>query len=463
MNHYYIRDTRRVTPRLRALLEATYPGLSRDRGHWMLIQHILFSTHIDNETGRIIVNSDMLREMYNASSHRKATIKLLEQFEVDTGLCLNISTYSFSQGWARTIDPNIDPEILKEADYCRECRLAERTVYLVSGEAVSVRKERERIQKAKKEMLEEAKVEDGHPSKPVLDYLNNQPDRSLRSRVLDNLPNTRDFVNRTYKDLTRDYNRNLLMNIEEMDGGAHIYHLAERSPRVFPSGPSALSLSRDARKQAMKGPGVYDVDLKNAQLAIAAKKLDLPKLTAFLKTGASFWTEMLDHMSLESTEDNKQLIKNAVYATLYGMLVQNLFMKRFNWNSELYNAFISHPLIVEILEARDTYFEHIREQGGDYDAFGCWIANADAEGQIDPKSVAAAVMQSYEMQILQQIVPIAKRDAQISVEAWQHDGCTLRFGNKTKEESQLNNIKKIVDDYAVGQGFQTWLEIEPLS
>lgn len=126
---------------------------------------------------------------------------------------------------------------------------------------------------------------------------------------------------------------------------------------------------------------------------------------------------------------------------------------------------MQHWLIQELLQGRGRQQESIMESGGAVDAFGRWIElnwKKNDKGKTMPNfgSVMSQVAQSYELQIMLQILPILKSNKQIYCTAWLHDGVHLYLGNKAKEERWIQQITKKVNSYCWQSGIHTRLECE---
>jgi hypothetical protein len=79
-------------------------------------------------------------------------------------------------------------------------------------------------------------------------------------------------------------------------------------------------LPRELRQIALSG--VVWIDLRAAQLAIAARLWDLPEIAGYLGTNQSVWQSFYCHLEVDA--DAKPVLKRALYACVYGMRIANL-------------------------------------------------------------------------------------------------------------------------------------------
>lgn len=248
------------------------------------------------------------------------------------------------------------------------------------------------------------------------------------------------------------------------------YKPSSRTSRVFAIGVTALALPRELRKLAFSG--CYSLDLKSAQLAIAAKLWELPVTIEFPQNGGDIWRELCSHCQIDMNE--KPIIKKTLYSCLFGMSLRNLRIRLREGTpdeegiGDSSKLFFEHPITKELLEGRKEQGALVLSNGGAVDAFGreIQIPYEKIKGSrgVSPNvaSVLAQVIQSYELNIMLQALPIIRANREIRVMAWLHDGVTLHLGNRSKRGRWIKQICNATDSFARSQGFHTWLEVERL-
>ena len=243
-----------------------------------------------------------------------------------------------------------------------------------------------------------------------------------------------------------------------MDKAVPFYKQGENTSRIYEIGGGLSNLDRELRKQFTHG--WFEADLKNAQLAIAAKLWNISSIEAFLETGKSFWEYL--YAELGTTDEHKDVLKKVLYAHLYGGNGDTPWIKGATVTVEeklaeigiTYADFRKLPLIKDLLKARGRKQTEIRNAGGEVDAFGTFITGK-------PHVVAAIVMQSYEMKLLEPIVAEAlkKKSHGFTITLWQHDGFTFEPTHSTRAGETIQKMAQMVAEVAGKYGFVTRLEV----
>src|SRR5271165_4163663 len=102
-----------VSPDFRDLVISEYPGVVRSDPYMRLMQCLLFSTFVDEDTGRLIVTYKMIAAMegINPSRHGYSAEKLLKSFNNNV-MPIEVKPHYYLRGLARTIKPNFSPPVL---------------------------------------------------------------------------------------------------------------------------------------------------------------------------------------------------------------------------------------------------------------------------------------------------------------------------------------------------------------
>lgn len=359
-------------------------------------------------------------------------------------------------------------------------------VFALSGDGVPVAKggnsRRALLGKVRTPLLAEADT-----AQPLCDeqgvllrYLNGRHSRLFTDLVKKNLP--------TAIQVVREYTEDPLDRI----GDLFTLRSIQRDPviiygpsdgrgtvRVFPIHLSMIGLKSPTRRALMAG--CYDLDLRSAHLAIAAAKWGMPSLQRFLEGGESIWPVLFeavgrDHDTLCSTERAeydrvKSALKEAVYASAYGMLKQIVTRRlRENLGREAGDGFRDHPFIQELFRARDAQLEDILRDRGAVDCFGRLHGFTDKDAvreKARARSILSCVSQSWELLLLYPAVEYAvEQDAGrrlFQVVAWQHDGFTIKTGaDRMKRMRLLRELKRRVRRQGEKYGIPAELTVEYL-
>ena len=346
-------------------------------------------------------------------------------------------------------------------------------VYMDTGKSVTVHSSREEKQRyedlasVRKALLPPF----DYPAYPLLKLLNNQSQRAIRSifnRNIDavieaafNMPVlTRREENQRSNSLTLI---NHLMDYSQM-----YYKTSEKSVRVSAVDTTIHLLPRELRKIALTG--CHSLDLKSAQLALAARYWEIGPLTDFLEkalsSNTSYWDEILTHLKLSPA--GKSAIKRATYAMLFGRMRNKLVscLKEELQRDEALTAvqageaaagFLRYPLVRAILQARTKKMQEVISQGGLEDAFGKFITVTDRE---EARSAMALQLQSYELKLISAILPILESEKRLHVCSWLHDGLSVYCADPAEAPRQLKRLEQAIVKEAALMQVYTKLEIE---
>jgi hypothetical protein len=386
---------------------------------------------------------------------------------------LNPVDYWYSSGQARVIRPEIDPELVQ--------RMLERAknptngthVWINTGTPVSVRTYRERFQNKVTPEEKWARllkvVPSYHPARPLLEYLSKKSQKRLMMLVRENWPRTEAAIEALPESTpdecsTKNWARRLAISLYE--NWQIYYTISERSPRIFPVGESLLYLPRDIRKIALTG-GV-ECDLRAAQLAVAAKVWELPITAELLRSKKSIWDELAAAAGLPVIEC-KAILKKTLYSVIFGMTQTNLRRKLEHGTDGLAgigrkatNRVFRHPVMKELIAARKQKHDESKTKKCVCDAWGNTVYMGPGTPFRTVRSLWAYAIQSFELKVLLALLPILTKNSQIYLIAWQHDGVTLQFGNRSKSERERNQIRAAVNRTCGDLDISSELEMEPL-
>jgi hypothetical protein len=500
----------RVAPEFRNEVTRRYPGLEQgdQEFNYRLMQYLLFAPYHRAADQEFLAPSDLVMRFAGKepSQNRQkwSTIGKLQEFSNNV-LPLDISGYSWEDGKCRTIRPK-----WSESDYQSIVELRARSnaqagprVYFITGKPVTARDEalERRGYQEFVDLCVKGNAPD-HPAKEFVDYLNNQPNQTLKRVFLSNkdalyakllsLPRETDAERRSF-----DHTERVLAGIESTDFTLrYIDSRKGRTTRVSALGVNVTQLPREFRKLALRG--TTSMDLVSAQLAIIAKLYDARSLRAFLeeslKAERSIWVELLGYLGLDAS--HKPVLKDAIYALCFGMEDGNLHRllacgcpdedeRRereakgeaiVGVGEELAKRFFMHPLIAELTECRTDAREAIKRDGYVVDAFGKEIALQPADkqwvesggkwrprftGGRTPRQAMAAQAQSYEVKIMLALYPVIKAK-RLTVACWLHDGIYVIFDDKSRKDASIKTLCRAVEDAADELSIPTRLEYEDI-
>jgi hypothetical protein len=290
-------------------------------------------------------------------------------------------------------------------------------------------------------------------TKRLLDYLNGLAPNAF-AKVTEKLEEAHRIVDTLSSDVERQHN--LLMAIEQVC--QPIYKPVESSVRVYSLNESFLRLKREVRNVITED--WLKADLTSAQLAIAATFWSAPKVSHFLESGNSIWTELQQWMKVQHEPESKPKLKELLYSLLFGMKTRNLARKLKEMFPNLNNPWLKfkqHTLIAELLEARKLQFERIRTAGEVKDAFGRTLrlqekGKSDSSYQDDnASSLLAQVAQSWELKLMLPILDLAENHRKsngFTVTMWLHDGVCISVHDKRRMEDWKARISNAVNTEA---------------
>ena len=240
-----------------------------------------------------------------------------------------------------------------------------------------------------------------------------------------------------------------------------------RTVRVFPLAyPSITSLRKPPRRALLDG--TITLDLRNAQLAIAARVWDVPPLLNLLEREGSAWPYLLRLVRVHHAADpdgTKGALKGAIYAVVFGMSkegIRLLLGRTLSWQAA--KAFLADPVVGALFDARTQALARIEAGGGARDCFGNWYPlRAGRDPSSEARKALASVMQAYELSLLLPVVREAARVAgqdrpQFRLVSWLHDGFSTRIRHDTG--GVVRRLQGLVQDEADRLGVPTSLAVE---
>lgn len=306
----------------------------------------------------------------------------------------------------------------------------------------------------------------------IQDYINGLSPRGF-TNLLPNMRAARSAVcNLTAKSprftkLLRDYQQTLLNEIEEQPQPFVQPSRAGRTVRLIPVNRGISLLEKSVRRRL--APLWSEWDLRAAQFAICAKLWGVESVQAFLKDrNRNIWIELADYLGLDVTR-TKQALKNAgVYPLFFGMPDSNVaagvtralaglgYVLQGERGMSYGKRFLKHPLIADMLMARDQALKEIKAAGGALNCYGDWIAYDPT--QENENSVLAQLAQAVEMQLLVPVFRLAQAsEGELTIMLYQFDGVSVTTRRSDRREYWLNEAQAAVDEQAQRLGVETTL------
>lgn len=259
------------------------------------------------------------------------------------------------------------------------------------------------------------------------------------------------------------------------------YGFSPYSARLFGTNAGVATITTIIRHVLLSDCVEYD--LAASQLAIGAAEWGCPLLFDFLASGEPFWPEIVAYVGLPYSAEAKAAVKKGVYPSEYGASgrrivasIREEYARRTGAALPVATAerFLTHPLIAELLAARDAELAAIRERGYVVDCFGRTLVKGQVEfgdgskrvvsGPNAKRSLLAQKAQARELWLLEPLIELAEAEARKGKGAewrilcWQHDGCSIHF--RRRRESHEARIMAAVQDRADRYGYPTQLEVK---
>jgi hypothetical protein len=470
---------RLVSKDFRDLVLKTYPNLCNNKVYWEMMKLLMFGL-IDPDTGLKIINYSKLafielgyKKGFSKSINRNYTALdfLLEfQKEVMDSNNFNWTHYSFETHQCRlaiveftieikeALEKEIYSTLNKEYDI-------KKLVYFVSGNKYNKNTEKQQRDKLKEEvdMINDRLATE--EQLPLLNYLNNLPILSF-SKVIneDNKYLAALEIAKIEDKIKREFQINLLASIIEDPKPLYQPSIKGNTVRIFPYNPSILMLKKQVRKALCKG--WVEFDLASSQLAIVAETWHIQSIKDYLKSGNKIWLDLVNTLNVEYNDDNKKVLKEALYSIIFGKTKKNLVLliqSHFGTNGA--KLWLTHPIINTLLAARDNKINQITKQGKLTTIFNkevLIVGKTKADKAACIRSALAQEAQAVEFYLMQPILDLALTTTDFVMTAFQHDGASIKFTDVTKQANWINRICTNVKQRADSLNIPTQLEIEYL-
>jgi hypothetical protein len=430
-----------------------------------MAEYLIFSTWQDSDDPDLLpVPYDHLKHLVGACSTSKAFCaqEWLDGFSRDVWP-LAILPYSKREGKARMVRRDL-PRFVEDLIDMEPLVLAKETVWFFNGSLVSQGKVDAEVRRymAQIRLLADG-VEADHPAYELLTLLNQTPPHKMAQLLRVNKAATlAEFdampEDSPYKRRRKQCAKHNLQAVRDMTGKM-VYQAVEKSPRLYTLGPTIHCLPRRLRKSLLSG--CVSLDARACQLAIVARRWNIPGLLKFLETGRNIWKELLTYIG--GDDSCKETLKPAIYGIVFGMTMWRLRQLLSGGDDKvpglpdvkMVRLFLKHPLIKELLQARRARMDSLRRDRFIVDAFGRRFDYRGHDKQL--RSLLAQEVQSYEVYLMLSLLPVFRAERDLTVISFLHDGVTV-WVPQDKRSRIVTRLKREFDKRAGELGFSTALE-----
>lgn len=468
-NHYY------------NLTLELYPILRTNQIYKRLFFHLSFpkGNFRDEESGYILISESILAmiEEKNLKHKRYKGITLLERFKRDVLSGFEWSSYSAAANKARVvINTGFSPayQQLLDAEKDRIWTASGRR-YFLSGKIYNHTSRIAFRELQRKDAFEMMKLTENPDALFIANYLNKLSSHGFTDIVQNNLEEAiitaknLEFIPRKkmteddrlrMRDAIRQRNLDILSEIEHQS--QPFYRSVSGTVRLFTLVAHIGNLNSEIRNVLTRG--WVEVDLKSSQLAICATLWNVTDVIEFLYRGGNIWRELFIAYEVEPTDGIKRAFKDALYAILFGAESCDVQRHLTNRLKELGvkqrgDIFINHWIIKEMIDARNKQMQKITEENGAYNIYGDWLSTSDIKC-FSVESVLAQQAQAVEMKIISTLFYLAAGNNNFTIQLFQHDGVSIRFHNKNKQQEYIERMKEAVKTMSESLGIPISLEVK---
>jgi len=455
-----------VSKEFRDFVLKELPAIKTNTPYFNFVQYLMFPKQITPEGFPIIDYKTLLKLAgYSKSNGSFKAIDFLKDIKYNLLHDMQWSDYSFDEGRARVITyKGFSEELaLRLIDERANFLNAVGTVYFISGLAVNQKRKSEHRMYDKLEALNSFYLAGCDDAKLILEYLNNQPSNRF-TMFLRNMKDAVEIAQKIEHEPTRNRQLDILRSV--MHQPMPYYKPTNRTVRISSSNDSVLRLKRNVRKAVTKG--LVSLDINHAQISIAAKLWNIPSVQELLKGHTNIWSYLSTRLVSSYQPELKDVLKKGMYSLMYGMSTHNLIEGNdtFDGLRSLLapyhvepEAFMEIDIMKDILNARKNMYGQIAVEYGAKDYYGRFIW---VEDSVSVASVAAQVIQSYELALIAPIYRAAKITDQWHIVLHLHDGVFIRVRNLQSFRYWVDKLNDVVTDAADQMGIYTSLSAEQM-
>ena len=452
--------------------------------HWEMLRTAMFSPYKDEETGAVRFGFEEVARAYNAvpDGNFKAGEKIrhfISLLPEGTAELLLVdgkewckSQYEFSEEADKylKVGEGLQRRVLfnwpKEVKEIINAELVDKTpskdkVYISNGNKRNMDRERVAMKDKIDECLSAVDILESPAAMYMASYLNSLPTNSF-SALLNNSQDALNEISNIKSDVVREQQLKILNAILESPKPIYRPSKNGNTDRLFGNGPNLTNLKKEVRRALTKD--WVEFDLQSSQLAIVAKLWDIKPLKDFLSEGKSIWDEFFTYFEIATAnEEVKKAVKKSLKERIYGLVygesrdrivngkTVNDKVEDEGLTSQLAKfgikegglRFVNHPLMKQVLRARQQYMKTLLEMGSVEDAYGTThIVNRD-----NILSIMSRIAQSYEQILIYGVFELTNDNFnEWTITLLQHDGVSIKFHNDSRKEYWINKICTYIND-----------------
>ena len=436
--------------------------------------HYILTTPFKNEYGPGVVASQEVcawaeDKLHQLALKEYAAEPFLEAFSTDV-LELVVTDYSFTEKRARAVEPKYTLEdleaIAREAKAIRE---AGPKVYFLSGKPVTTRSERKRLEALEADLI---LPDEGTVSAAVAEYMNSQGTVTI-SRVLEaHFEEAWDAASSLTNENAKDQEQRKLLCVYDTRKALYRPSRKGETDRIFEQ-VGLTTLAKPVRSPLFQD--LVDMDLKSSQLAIGSTLWDVPSVAEFLSNGGDIWQSLGDHMGLDPLSLKpadrtllKGKYKTSLYQTIFGKHRKQIEQKLNRdevlsfFKPEFGTRFLKHPLVKDLLDARELVAQRIVKAGRGTTCTGRVIEiDQDLEPYWQQRraySIMAQQAQAVELVLMASVLPVFVGERRARIIAWMHDGICVAVSDPRDNAAWFGKCRLAVYHKARELGIPTHLE-----
>lgn len=488
-----------------AVLDAL-PALRGDPGATRFAGHMLFGSALDRNTGRPILAAGLMAEIEGRAPQHAArnysAVKFLERLKADVlpGLAWSEPIWSpYGRGRCRTlIDAGLPVDLLELTSAVLRTPLGSQGgVGFSSGRSFNPRaKAFLRSRASESAVIATVSAVSSDHVRPetlrVVGHMNGLAPHLFTS-ALQNVGSAYAAALAIPEAARQAYALRVLRAVEMQPQPFYAPSARGRTARAVATGTSILSLPREVRG-VLTAPWVH-LDLRAAQLAVAARDWNVPDVTRLLSGPEDVWRVLVGALGKEAGpvlagtlgpdafNEVKRVVKGFVYALVFGAGRHRLLrlgadeddpapsetVRRLVGltSSMAASRLLAHPAIAAMLRARSGRLRALVDAGGAEDCLGHFVPCARRQ---DAPSALAQLAQAAELALMLPVLDLAEAEAarasavgrapEWKLALWCHDGVWIAPSNRTKASRHAEQVKRAVDTAAARRGYPTHIEVE---
>lgn len=459
------------------LLLKELPGIRKNPSvYFKVVSVLLCPPRRDVPTGLPLVSQTILAWCAGAEDQLEArrfvAERVLEDFARDVDPSLDWIEWVPNSRY-RVAKWNPPPAILAALDRENRADYPEKNrVNLITGKPVSaMQTSRDLAQRRERAHKKTRTHPPGDKGQRILDYMNGLSARHYSS-IRQRLPQAYVWVG-TLSEEKQEIWWAYLGSLR--DHLVPVWTSSKKSARLTALGVSIAGACSSLRR--ILCPDWVELDISNCVVACVAKEWGAKKVYKFLRQGKDFWRELCHVLGIyrDSVDFDhaRRAIKKAIVSALF-------LSNRKTWQEELAQKLpsvqdpggrvVAHPLVRDLMKARNRMKEKIRAAGGATMQSGKWVALQVKERYSKKKqkvvkvsnaaSILAQLSHEKELEIIHAAYEFVFDHKACWILNYQFDGFSLGFRDMARAprltEMLIRHVQKKLDE----MGIPTRLKIE---